>query len=269
MVKLGRFGAGAALVVGFWLAGTAAQAAPQILGLVASNALPTPLACRDGYCSAYLASFCLQQAREAPNSGNEYHLAPGGGLTLIITLADGRQIHRPAGGLVSLRMRSGFTAVGASLPAAALDGLDIRAVALEIASGTTILPDALAGDPEPQSAEEIARATGALRRLAAETFEGRSETADASRLLGLVINAVPEDRSSKHARLDRIWIQTTTAGAGKVGQAGLALAGRIVEGCRERTVSATNYAIAFCLASKQAELLTTMNRQFWDSAGGS
>jgi hypothetical protein len=266
MMRLGRL---AALAAAVWLASTAANAAPQILGLVASNGLPTPLACRDGYCSAYLASFCLQEAREAPNTGNEYRLAPGGALTLIIALADGRQFRRPAGGLVSLRTRSGFTDVSASLPVAALDGLDIRAVALEIAPGTTILPDALAGDPEPQSAEEIARATGPLRRLAAETFDGRSETADASRLLGLVINAVPEDRSSPPASLDQIWVRTAAAGAGKTGQAGLALAARIVEGCRERTVGATNYAIGFCLAAKQAELLTTMNRQFWDSAGGS
>ena len=38
---------------------TAVQAAPQILGIVASNGLPTPLHCADGYCGAYLASFCL------------------------------------------------------------------------------------------------------------------------------------------------------------------------------------------------------------------
>src|SRR5215467_14724832 len=74
------------------LAGGASQAAPQILGIVASNGLPTPLSCAEGYCSAYLASFCLQEARYAPNSGSEYHLAPGGRLTLLARLADGRTL---------------------------------------------------------------------------------------------------------------------------------------------------------------------------------
>src|SRR5215470_15743874 len=83
--------------------GGAAQAAPQILGIVASNGLPTPLSCSDGYCSAYLASFCLQEARYAPNSGSEYHLAPGGRLTLLARLAGGRSIRLHGAGLLTIR----------------------------------------------------------------------------------------------------------------------------------------------------------------------
>src|SRR5258708_33776304 len=83
--------------------GAAVQAAPQILGIVASNGLPTPLHCADGYCSAYLASFCLQEARYAPNSGSEYPLVPGGPLTIIASLGDGRRPRLPARDLLPHR----------------------------------------------------------------------------------------------------------------------------------------------------------------------
>jgi hypothetical protein len=53
-----------------------AEAAPQILGLVASDGLPTPMRCRDGACTALLASFCLQQARDAPADGQDYMPGP-------------------------------------------------------------------------------------------------------------------------------------------------------------------------------------------------
>jgi hypothetical protein len=66
-----------------------AEAAPQILGLVASDGLPTPMRCRDGACTALLASFCLQQARDAPADGQDYMPGPAGGLTLIAARPDG------------------------------------------------------------------------------------------------------------------------------------------------------------------------------------
>ena len=79
------------------------QAAPQILGIVASNGLPTPLHCADGYCSAYLASFCLQEARYAPNSGSEYRLAPGGSMTILASTPGGAVLRLPGEGLVAVR----------------------------------------------------------------------------------------------------------------------------------------------------------------------
>src|SRR5690242_10447136 len=149
----------------------AAQAAPQILGIVASNGLPTPLSCADGYCSAYLASFCLQEARYAPNSGSEYHLAPGGRLTLLARLADGRSLRLDGADLLTIRTRSGFTTLRVSLPQSRLVALGVTSAAVEVGPGTTVLPRSYAGDPQPQTGEEVAAATGTLRRLAARTFD--------------------------------------------------------------------------------------------------
>jgi hypothetical protein len=268
MIPLRRALVLSSLAAGFWLAVSAADAAPQILGLVASNGLPTPLACSQGYCSAFLASFCLQESRDAPNTGSDYELASGGGLTLVETLADGRQLRQPAEKLVSLRSYSGFTNISVSLPASTL-ATAVRSVALEIASGTTILPAPLAGDPTPQSAEEIARAVGPLRHLAAETFDRSGETADAARLVALVINGMPAERSAPAVALDSLWPEVASSAQDKVAPDGLAKAAGIVEGCRKQPGAVTNYAIGFCLASREAELLTSLNRRFWDAAGGS
>ena len=60
----------AAIVLVGLLAGRA-EAAPQILGLVASNGMPTPLHCQDGLCTGLLASFCLQEARSGPENGTD------------------------------------------------------------------------------------------------------------------------------------------------------------------------------------------------------
>jgi hypothetical protein len=111
------------LTIGF-LAGRA-EAAPQILGLVASNGMPTPLDCQGGVCAGYLASFCLQEARDAPTGGQEYTLAPAGGVAVIATRPDGQRLRLPANDLLTLRLHSGFSIVRVSLPQAKLDALGV------------------------------------------------------------------------------------------------------------------------------------------------
>jgi len=45
-------------IVSSLVIGGRASAAPQILGLLATNS-PTPLTCNDGICSAHFSAFCL------------------------------------------------------------------------------------------------------------------------------------------------------------------------------------------------------------------
>jgi hypothetical protein len=89
-----------ALLAAFTVAAVAfaapgAFAAPQVLGLVASNGQSTPLACDGRTCSAHFSSFCLQQNRPAPAHGDSYTVAPGGELTLVVETTDGRTLRLP------------------------------------------------------------------------------------------------------------------------------------------------------------------------------
>lgn len=243
---------------------TAVQAAPQILGIVASNGLPTPLHCADGYCSAYLASFCLQEARYAPNSGSEYHLAPGGRLTLVARLADGRTLRLAGEALLTIRTRSGFTTLNVSLPQARLDALGATSAAVEVGPGTTVLPRAYAGDPDPQSGEEIATATGPMRDLASRTFDRAGQTADTARLIELVINRSSDQPGA--AAVAGLWGDIARqAKQSGVGQPGIDAAAAIVSECQG---SGSGFASSVCLEMRQAELMTRLNRRFWDEAAG-
>jgi hypothetical protein len=252
-----------------------AEAAPQILGLVASNGILTPLQCQDGLCTGYLASFCLQEARDAPASGQEYRLAPVGGLTLVATRLDGRRLRIPAADLVTIRLRSGFSSVRISLSQIKLDGLGARTIehdslAVDVEPRTTILPVVAADDPDPQSPEEIAQATGPLRILAAKTFDGPGEIADAVRLVGFLINTLPPEEAPEAIPLDRLFRQAMARIVSvRFDPEGLADAEHIATSCQSLIYPPTSFALGACLESEQNSLLATLNEQFWAAVGGS
>lgn len=249
-------------------AGTLAEAAPQILGIVASNGLPTPLHCAKGFCSAYLASFCLQEARYAPNSGSEYSLAPGGRLTLVAKLQDGRMVRLPGETLLAIRTRSGFSTLSVSVPESTLARIGAHEAVIEVGPGTTVVPKAYAGDPHPQSADEIATATGPMRDLASGTFDRPGEEADAARLVELVINRAAAQSDAAPA-LANLWgdvvVQASRSGISK---AGVEAAGGIVAECASWTAGAGGFTGRVCLEMRQAELMSNLNRRFWDQAAG-
>ena len=246
---------------------TAVQAAPQILGIVASNGLPTPLHCADGYCSAYLASFCLQEARYAPNSGSEYRLVPGGRLTIIASLGDGRTLRLSAENLLTIRTRSGFTTLRVSLPEAKLKALGATAAAVEVGPKTTVLPLAYAGDPDPQSADEVATAAGPLRGIAAETFDRPGERADTARLIELVINRLPDRSQPSSVTLAALWGEVAaSARQSGIASGSIDATAQVIAECQGS--AGTGFAGGVCLEMRQAELMTNLNRQFWDQAAG-
>ena len=71
MKQLLKFAVSFSFAAGVILAGAAAQAAPQALGLTASLR-PTPMRCDAAGCRADLSAFCLQQQRADPRPGTVY-----------------------------------------------------------------------------------------------------------------------------------------------------------------------------------------------------
>src|SRR5262249_48754508 len=65
-----------------------AAAAPQVLGLMASNG-PVPLRCDERDCSAIVPSFCLQRERAMPSYGTGYEATHPERMTLALTTANG------------------------------------------------------------------------------------------------------------------------------------------------------------------------------------
>jgi hypothetical protein len=247
-----------------------AEAASQVLGLVASNGLPTPLHCEDGVCSGHFSSFCLQEARPAPATDSEYQLAPGARLTLVARLANGRSLRLPGDGLVAIHALIGFTSVRIDLPEARLKALGAVSVAVEVAPDSSILPVAVAGDPDPQTPEEVAYATGPMRKLAEQPFERPGPGADAARLTSLAINSLPADEpqtpDGRKALLDQV---IATAAAVPLSAEGVAQAQRIYRSCEIAVDSRSSFNLRTCLEIQHADLMASTNRGFWRSNGGS
>ncbi|MCH7929304.1 MAG: hypothetical protein IIA01_02225 [Proteobacteria bacterium] len=138
-----------------------ARATPQALGLVATNG-PVPLRCFAGECAAEFSAFCLRQGRGIPTPGAAYR-AVGDALSLIVIAADGKSRRLPGAEQLTFITERSFTAVRIALPKRALEALGAVRAAVDVGARITLVPVAVAGDPNPQSDREIATATGPLR----------------------------------------------------------------------------------------------------------
>jgi len=270
MPKISRYLSSLAVLALAALGAGRAEAASQLLGLVASNGLPTPLQCGDGVCSGHFSSFCLQEARPAPATDSEYRLAPGARLTLVLRRADGASLRLPGNGLLAIHALIGFTSVRIDVPQAKLAALGAVSAAVEVGPDSSILPVEAAGDPNPQTPEEIAYATGPMRHLAERSFEQPGPAADAIRLTSLVINSLPADEPQTPAARDAVLDQVMArASALPLTAQGVAEARRIYRSCGIAVDSRSSFNLRTCLEIQHADMMAATNREFWRSTGGS
>lgn len=249
--------------------GHAAFAAPQVLGLVASNGQPTPLVCGESDCRAHFSTFCLQQSRPAPAHGDLYTVAPDAEVSLVVTTATGEAKRLPAADLVKIESQIGFTSVEIGLPRVELARLGAVAVALDIGSEVSLIPMAKANDPYPQSEDEIALATGPMRAAAVKSFEAPGRASDAARITTVLINALPVLSTESAATRDALWFaMLSTPAFANATPEGLEAAETIYEGCKISVESRSTYSMRNCLELRHADLLAETNHQFWkDNVG--
>ena len=98
----------------------AGHAATQSLALLETDGA-TPLHCDGHVCHAEFSTFCLQQERELPRTGDPYRLASGSQLTLVLTEKSGKVRRVPAADHIRIAAaRSGHTAVSITIDQAKL-----------------------------------------------------------------------------------------------------------------------------------------------------
>jgi hypothetical protein len=246
-----------------------ASAASQVLGLVASNGLPTPLTCVDGRCSAQFSTFCLQQNRPAPSRGDDYAVAAGGSLTLVARNAAGQTFRVPARDGLQIHSLIGFTSVDISLPTAKLAELGATAVAVEVGPAVSLVPVATAGDPNPQTDDELALATGPMRLAATPMFEAPGTASDAARIATVLINALPASGSESADARNGLWVamldNPALSGATATGRDA---AEQMYEACKISVESHSAYSMRNCLELRHADLLAETNHKFWKDTVG-
>lgn len=246
-----------------------AAAAPQILGIVASNGA-LPLICDAQGCHGDLSTFCLQQPRANPDLGQRYELADANSVVLVGTRNDGRTVRLPAAPYVSFSTDRGFTSVEVMLPPDRLAALGLTAVAVEVERQASLVPEAAATDPSPQSQDEIALALGSYRAQGSKFFDDRGEAADAIRLTNRMINALPahlREPSDTDGHLIDLALQSDAAAVAD--PAGIKLARDYHEACKVK-VDVTHHvdSMLSCLQGTHDRLVANTNVDFWHSLNG-
>ena len=237
-----------------------AAAAPQALGVMASNG-PVPLACAGGECRAEVTAFCLQEARPVPPEATAYEPVGPASMRLVLSRADGSAVTLDAGKHAWISSRRGFTAVSIAVPHALLAQHGAVSASVEIGPNVTVAPVAVAGDPAPQSEDELALAAGPIRQIAADRLE-QGAAADAARLTQRLINALPgQDEEAAEIR-NGLWdvaVGPTTSADPK----GLAMARRSYEGCQAALETGYMKNMRHCLELQHGEMMIERNHAFW------
>src|SRR5690349_11381743 len=132
-----KFLAGVLALSGGLAATQGAQASPQVLGLQASLR-PTVMQCTAAGCRADLSAFCLEQHRPDPRVGTVYHPAPNAPITVVVISKSGAIQRTDGSKYLSFVDERGFASITANLPASALAGLDVAAVAIEVGKDASL-----------------------------------------------------------------------------------------------------------------------------------
>jgi hypothetical protein len=241
-----------------------AQAAPQILGVVASHG-PIPLNCSDDGCRADLSTFCLQQSRGNPVRGQAYVPAEGADIVLRGIDGLGRNVLLTATPYVEFATDRGFTAIEVTLPPEKLTDLGLFEIAVDIGAGVSLVPVAAANDRDLQTADEIALATGAFREKGAELFDRIGETGDAIRLANQMINALPAHARSLGESDSHVLEAALATGTGQASTVeGIGLARLIYANCQKKVDLSHHFKnMRSCLESAHDQLVANMNADLW------
>ncbi|MGH6932469.1 MAG: hypothetical protein ACREEE_08545 [Dongiaceae bacterium] len=238
-----------------------AAAAPQILGVMAS-ATPIPLQCDRRECSAVIGTFCLQRDRDIPRYGEPFEAVKADQLTLFIATADGGIQRLPGAPWLRFTGYNGYTTARVVLSRESLTALGGDAAAVAIGPGVSLVPMAQLGDANPQSAEEIMTATGALRIAAGRYLDRPTVRADAARLVMALLNGVPESRTIRDDN-SGLWQRAITEElVGGMAPGAVPIAARAYQRC------ATQFNPRGCLISRHRELMVPENREFWSETSG-
>jgi len=238
-----------------------AQAAPQILGLIAS-AKPVPMTCTDGTCTAELSSVCLQQHRPTPFTGTVYRPASNTQITLTVAGPDGMSRRLRVEAVLSYESLRQFSAVKVSLSETTVRRLGNGAATISVSPMASLIPVAVKDDPKPLSAGEIARYTGPLRALAEHAFERDSDRINATRILNQMVNRLPKGSDAGIDEVDPLWKLTVSKDTSAETRKFLS---RAIESCRETLRTGVQSNLPSCLRYQHDYLAGENTNNAWQA----
>jgi hypothetical protein len=240
---------------------SSAQAAPQILGLIASIK-PVPMTCVEGTCTAELSSVCLQQHRPTPSAGTVYRPASSTVITLMVAGPNGENRRLRVDAVLEYESLRQFSAVKVSLPATTVRRLGSGAAMISVSPMASLIPTAVEGDTTPLSAGEIAHYTGPLRKLAERAFEQDSDRVNATRILNQMANRLPKDSNAGIEEAGPLWKLTVSKDTTPETKKFLT---RAIESCRETLRTGVQANLPSCLRYQHDYLSGENTNNAWQA----
>jgi len=243
-----------------------ANAAPQILGLVATTA-PLPLQCIDGICSVEVSGVCLQEHRPAPVPGTAYRPAEGSALTLVVKDRHGASRTLAVAEQVAIRSARGFNSLKVSLPETVIRNMggEIVQAALSVAPLTSLVPVVETGDPSPLTETEIRETTGRLREIAETAFGQDPANLSATRILNQMINQLPTDTAAGAERIAALRERTMAPVVAAERPRVAGLVNRALSTCREKLRVDRTPHLRACIANQHDILNSNTTQYVWRS----
>ncbi|MCG8543283.1 MAG: hypothetical protein MJE12_03630 [Alphaproteobacteria bacterium] len=241
------------------------HAAPQILGLIATNGAATPLHCDGKECVAQFSTFCLQKARSTPQPATPYRLVDESPVTFVVTGPNGTQRTVPASNL-TIRSYDTYASVLISVPADQIRALG-GDVALRVDDGATLVPVPQADDPNPITKLEIDLAKRELRSIGSRMVDQAGTIADAVRLSMRVMNAVSERRVNSELTQVRDRAARVLAAEDIDPKARELLRRRLVFCSNIVEDRWTAGSLRVCMRGQHAKLIDSLNWPYWDATG--
>ena len=255
---------GTLVVAGLAFSGQA-QAAPQILGLVAT-AQPTQLICENGICQAEFSAVCLQKHRVSPAANTIYHQAANTTLEMTITKPDGSQLTMPLGKQAHITSRREFTSVQISVSEQVIRSLGGTTAAISVPKLASLVPEAVEGDPNPISKAEIAQFTGPLRATAEDYLQADPDM-PVAQLLNRVLNSMDGNDSQYMTDGEQLWSRATTDLEGGISANTQQRVRTVIHECTSDTPNRSVWGTKGCVALRHGELLMKTTRDVWKGLG--
>ena len=246
---------------------TSANAAPQILGLVAT-VQPVPLTCINGICKAEITTVCLQEHRRAPLPGRAYKAGQGTQISLHVKGQNGAIKSIAVADKISLTARRHYTSVVLSLPESSLRqfGHNHQAVAsISVRPMASAIPLPKANDKAPLSQLEIDSYTGPLRQVARNTFASDRVRMETTSHLNQVINRLPDGFADDQAAFEKNWQKVSSDKARRLTPKARTKARQIAEVCREDYKVGKAVTMRACLEQHHDYLAAETNKKVWQA----
>ena len=180
-----------------------AKAAPQVLAVLSSSS-GIPFICDAGQCRAELTTYCLHQDREPPEFGDAYRPGRESDFALMITDSDGVRRRLPTGENVVFSGNRGFMSTHTVIPKAHVARHGIVSATIEVAENASLVPVPVKVDYRPLTDEDVATATGPLRRMGDRIVDA-SESAAAAQVLMRVSSRFTQVTNFQHNKLPGLW----------------------------------------------------------------